>query len=172
MTYVIYGARGSGSGIVEAACAELGVAYELRDLDARAGEHRGEAYAAKNPQRKLPALEIDGDEIVTESVAIVLTLDERHRSAALLPPPGSRERAQALRWMVFLATELHPIVEIIDYPERFAGSSASGQRSRRCGQGTFASRSTPAPRRYGPNVSRSVSSTVCATRPEVSTRTS
>lgn len=125
MTYVIYGARGSGSGIVEAACAELGVAYEARDLDARAGEHRGDAYAAKNPQRKLPTLEIDGDEIVTESVAILLTLDERHRDAGLLPPPGSRERAQALRWMMFMATELYPIVEIIDHPERFAGSSAS-----------------------------------------------
>ncbi len=28
MTYVIYGAPGSGSGVVEAACAELGVTYE------------------------------------------------------------------------------------------------------------------------------------------------
>jgi GST-like protein len=122
MTYVIYGARGSGSGIVEAACAELGVAYELRDLDARAGEHRGAAYAALNPQRKLPTLEVDG-EILTETVAIVLTLDERHRDAGLLPPPGSKARAQALRWMLFLATELYPIVEIIDHPERFSPSA-------------------------------------------------
>lgn len=125
MAYVIYGARGSGSGIVEAACAELGVAYELRDLDARAGEHRGDAYAARNPQRKLPTLEVEDGEVITESVAIVLTLDERHREAGLLPPPGSKERAQALRWMMFAATELYPIVEIIDYPERFAGASAS-----------------------------------------------
>lgn len=123
MAYVIYGARGSGSGIVEAACAELGVAYELRDLDARAGEHRGDAYAARNPQRKLPTLEVEDGEVITESVAIVLTLDERHREAGLLPPPGSKERAQALRWMMFAATELYPLVEIIDYPERFAGAS-------------------------------------------------
>jgi GST-like protein len=125
MTYVIHGARGSGSTIIEAACAELGVAYEVRDLDLRAEGQRGAAYAALNPQRKLPTLELDG-EIITESVAILLTLDERHRDAGLLPPPGSRDRARALRWMLFAATELYPIVEIIDYPERFA--PAAGER--------------------------------------------
>lgn len=131
MTYAIYGAPGSGSGIVEAACAELGVVYEVRDLDARAGEHRGDAYAARNPQRKLPTLEVEGGEVITESVAILLTLDERHREAGLLPPPGSRERAQALRWMMFLATELYPIVEIIDHPERFVGAGAGSGSSER-----------------------------------------
>jgi glutathione S-transferase len=120
--YIIHGAPGSGSGIVEAACAEIGVDYEVRDLDARNDEHRAEAYAALNPHRKIPTLEVDDGEIITESVAIVLTLDERHRDAGLLPPAGSKERAQALRWMLFLATEMYPLVEMIDYPERFAGS--------------------------------------------------
>src|SRR5258705_13896972 len=122
MVYIIHGARGSGSSIVEAACAEIGADYEVRDLNVRAEEQQGDEYAALNPQRKLPTLEVDGSEIITESVAILLTLDERHRDAGLLPPPGSRQRAQALRWMLFLATELYPIVEIIDYPERFAPS--------------------------------------------------
>lgn len=132
MTYLIYGARGSGSSIVEAACAEIGADYRVRDLDARAGEHRGEAYAALNPQRKMPTLEVEGGEIITESVAILIALDERHRGAGLLPPPGSRARAQALRWMLFLATELYPIVEIMDHPERFApeGPGAEAVRER------------------------------------------
>jgi len=104
---------------VEAACAELGVDYETRDLDAREGEHRGAAYAAITPHRKMPALEIDG-EVITETVAIVITLDERH--GGLLPPAGSAERAQALRWMCFLASEVYPLVEMIDHPERFSDS--------------------------------------------------
>lgn len=116
MTYIIHGAPGSGSCIVEAACAEIGVDYEVRDLDARGNEHRGEAYAALNPQRKMPTLEVAGGEIITESAAIVLTLDERHRDAGLLPRP---------RWMLVFATELYPVVEIMDYPERFTPSSAS-----------------------------------------------
>jgi glutathione S-transferase len=130
MTYIIHGARGSGSSIVEAACAEIGADYELRDLDVRNEQQRGDAYAALNPQRKLPTLVVDGSEIITESVAILLTLDERHRDAGLLPPPGSRQRAQALRWMLFVATELYPIIEIIDYPERFA-PSAEGKEAMR-----------------------------------------
>lgn len=132
MTYIIHGAPGSGSGIVEAACAELGVAYEARDLDARGDEHRGERYAALNPHRKMPALETPDGEIITESAAILVTLDERHRAAGLLPPPASKERAQALRWMLFLATELYPLVEMIDYPERFApsGDAALALRGR------------------------------------------
>lgn len=121
MRYVIWGAPGSGSGIVEAACAELGVEYEARDLDARNDEQRGEVYGALNPHRKMPTLEV-GAEVITESVAILLTLDERHPEGRLFPPPGSPERAQALRWMLFLATEIYPLVEWDDYPERFTGS--------------------------------------------------
>jgi glutathione S-transferase len=128
--YVIHGAPGSGSGIVEAACAEIGVEYEVRDLDARNDEHRGDAYGAINPHRKMPTLEAEDGEIITESVAILLALDERHRDAGLLPPPGSKERAQALRWMLFLATELYPMVELIDYPERFAPSADGAEALR------------------------------------------
>ena len=132
MTYIIYGAPGSGSGIVEAACAEIGADYALRDLDARNDEHRSEAYAAVNPHRKMPALETEDGEVITESVAILLTLDERHRDAQLFPPPGSKDRAQALRWMLFLATELYPLVEMSDYPERFSvpGSAMQTLRAR------------------------------------------
>ena len=129
-TYIIHGAPGSGSGIVEAACAELGVPYEARDLDARNDAHRTEGYARLNPHRKMPTLETEDGEVITESVAILLTLDERHPEAGLLPPRGSRDRAQALRWMLFLATELYPLVEMIDYPERFTDSEATAHTLR------------------------------------------
>jgi glutathione S-transferase len=128
MKYIIHGAPGSGSGIVEAACAEIGVEYEVRDLDARNDEHRGAAYMAINPHRKMPTLEVEDGEIITESVAILLTLDERYRDAGLMPPPASKDRAQALRWMVFMATEMYPLVEMMDYPERFA-ASADGEKA-------------------------------------------
>jgi glutathione S-transferase len=121
-------------------CAEIGVEYEVRDLDARNDEHRSEAYAAINPHCKMPTLEVEGGEIITESVAILLTLDERHRDAGLLPPPGSKERAQALRWMLFLATEMYPIVEIIDYPERFARSADGAEAIRERAEGLLRQR--------------------------------
>jgi glutathione S-transferase len=130
MSYIIYGAPGSGSGIIEAACAEIGVEYEVHDLDARNDEHRGDAYAAINPHRKMPTLETENGEIIAESVAILLTLDERHREAGLFPPPGSKDRAQSLQWMVFMATEMYPLVEMMDYPERFAASPDGEQAIR------------------------------------------
>ncbi|NVB41948.1 glutathione S-transferase family protein [Pseudenhygromyxa sp. WMMC2535] len=127
MSYVIYGARGSGSAIVELACAAIGVEYELRDLDMRGKEQRSDGYTAINPRQKIPTLALDAGEYITESMAIVITLDERHREAGLLPAPGSKARAQALRWMAVMATEVYPIVEIIDYPQRFLPADAASE---------------------------------------------
>lgn len=125
MTYVLYGARGSGSCAVECALAEIGAEYELREIDLRTDQQRGPEYEAVNPQRKVPALIPEDGETLTESAAILLTLEERHPGACLLPPSGSPARARALRWLLFLATEIYPIVEINDYPERF--TPAPGQ---------------------------------------------
>ena len=120
MTYVLHGARGSGSCAVECVLAEIGADYELRELSLRGDEQQGEEYAAVNPHRKVPSLVIDDGPPLTESVAILLTLDDRHPETALLPAKGTPARAQALRWLLFAATEIYPIVEINDYPERFA----------------------------------------------------
>ena len=120
LPYVLYGSRRSGSLTVELALAEIGADYEVRDVDLSADAQREASYAAVNPQRKIPALITPAGETLTESVAILLTLDERHPESGLLPRTGSTERAQALRWLLFVATELYPLIEINDYPERFA----------------------------------------------------
>lgn len=126
MPYIVHGAPGSGSGIVEAVCAELGVDYLTHNLDARNNEHRHAAYGALNPHHKMPTLELPDGEVLTESAAIVLTLDERHRESGILPRPGSKARAQALRWLVFCVSELYPVIELIDYPQRFTEAGGIG----------------------------------------------
>ncbi|MDE1940194.1 MAG: glutathione S-transferase family protein, partial [Alphaproteobacteria bacterium] len=65
--------------------------------------------------------------IVTETAALLLTVAERHPQAALLPPPATAERAQALRWIAFMASEIYPMVEIADYPERFVPAGAEAE---------------------------------------------
>ncbi len=120
MGYVLYGAHGSGSALVEAALTEIGVEYEFNRIDAKNAVHRKPEYAAVNPHRKMPTLVTPNGGTLTESAAIVLTLDERHRDAALLPPPASPERAVTLRWMIFVVAELYPLVEFLDYPERLS----------------------------------------------------
>ena len=120
MGYILYGARGAGSLSVEAALAETGVAFEIVDLDFRSNEQLSPAHRARNPTGKVPALVLPSGEMLTESLAILLTIAERHPEAKLLPHAGSDARAQTLRWMAFLGTEVYPMIEIEDYPERFA----------------------------------------------------
>ena len=130
MRYQLFGSNGSGSGIVELALAEIGAAHELHEVTLETAQQRSSDYARLNPQRKLPTLITPEGETLTESSAIVLVLDERHPEAKLLPALGTPARAQALRWLAFLAAEMYPIIEICDYPERFApdASAALGVR--------------------------------------------
>ncbi len=118
MSYVLYGDRRSGSAAVELALAEIGAEVELRATSLDESVQRSDAYKAVNSQRKLPTLLTPEGDTLTESAAILIVLDERHPEAGLLPRSGSK-RAQALRWLLFIATELYPLIEIIDYPERF-----------------------------------------------------
>lgn len=119
MTYTIYGAKGSSNFAVEAALAEAGADYDFVNVSLDDNEQRSESFAAINPTRKIPALKLPSGEIVTESAAILLTIADRYPKANLLPPKGSGARALAFRWLAFFASEVYPIVEIVDYPERF-----------------------------------------------------
>src|SRR5438477_12498114 len=83
---------------------ELEVEFELVDVDVPGGEHRRPEFLALNPAGKLPVL-VDGDFVLTESVAIVLYLAEKYPQKGLLPS-GLRERAEVYRWLLFSATEL------------------------------------------------------------------
>jgi glutathione S-transferase len=120
MTYVLYGDKGSGAFCVEAALAEAGAPYEFQTVSLDKNEQKSPAFLAINPSGKIPALKLPSCEIVTETAALLLTVAERHPEAALLPPAGAPTRAQALRWIAFMASEIYPMVEIADYPERFA----------------------------------------------------
>lgn len=99
---------------------ELGVAFETVTVDLRVGEHRTDWFLTINPAGKVPVL-VDGDVIVTESVAIVLYLAEKYPDQRLIPA-DLRQRAQLFRWLLFMATELEqPLWRIVRhtrlYPE-------------------------------------------------------
>ena len=120
MSYILYGDKGSGAFCVEAALAEAGASYEFRTVSLDRNEQKAPAFLAINLSGKLPALKLPSGEIITETAALLLVVAERHSQAALLPPVGAPERAQALRWIAFMASEIYPMVEIYDYPARFA----------------------------------------------------
>ena len=83
---------------------ELEVPFDAVTVDLVAGEHRRPEFLRVNPAGKLPTL-VDGDAVVTESVAIVMYLAEKYPEKGFLPA-NLRDRAQAYRWLLFAATEL------------------------------------------------------------------
>jgi len=130
MSYTLYGDYGSGAFSAEAALAEAGAPYAFELVSLEKSEQKTPQFLAINPSGKMPALRLPGGAIVTESAAILLTLADHFPPARLLPPQGGVGRAQAYRWLAFMAGEIYPIVEIVDYPERFvaAGEAAEALR--------------------------------------------
>lgn len=83
---------------------ELGVEFESVSVNLQAREHLRPEFLRLNPAARLPVL-VDGDQVLTESAAIVLYLAEKYPEGKLLPARLS-DRAQAYRWLLFTVTEL------------------------------------------------------------------
>lgn len=83
---------------------ELGVQFEAVTVNLPAGEATTPEFLRLNPAAKLPVL-VDGEQVLTESAAIVLYLAEKYPEGRLLPTDLA-QRAQAYRWLLFTVTEL------------------------------------------------------------------
>ncbi len=84
-----------------------GLAYETVAVDLRTEQHLGAAYQALNPQRLVPALQLD-DRVMIQSPAIIEWLEERHPAPPLLPADADgRARVRALAAIV--GCDIHPV---------------------------------------------------------------
>ena len=85
-----------------------GLDFDIVPVDLRAGDQHGEAYRARNPQGLAPALETEGGDLLTQSLAILEWLEETHPSPPLLPPDAlGRARVRAMAAIV--ACDIHPL---------------------------------------------------------------
>jgi glutathione S-transferase len=99
---------------------EMGIPFESEEVRLTAGEHRTPEFLALNPAGKIPVL-VDGEQVLTESVAIVLYLADKFPEKGLFPTE-LRQRGEAYRWLLFAATDLEqPLSRIArntqGYPE-------------------------------------------------------
>ncbi len=85
-----------------------GLAYDYAPVNLLAGEQRGEAYRALNPQALTPALETEDGRVLTQSLAILEWLEEVHPVPPLLPA-DAYERAAARAMMGIVACDIHPL---------------------------------------------------------------
>jgi len=101
------------------ALVEKDVAYELRNVDIMAGEHRQPAHLAQHPFGKVPVLEHEGFSLY-ETCAILRYIDEAFPGPRLQPgDPRSRARmTQAIA--VIDAYAYAPIVQQIVIPRFLA----------------------------------------------------
>jgi glutathione S-transferase len=113
---------GSAAMAPHTALAEIGCDYELVRVGFDDPAEATEEYRRLNPWGRVPTLE-EGDFVLTESAAILLYLAERFPEARLLPPAATRERADTVRWLMYLTNTLQPAFLRFFYPERY-GSDA------------------------------------------------
>jgi len=88
----------SGNGYkVRLLLAQLGIPFELVELDIVAGETRTPAFLSKNPNGRIPTLEIEPGVFLPESNAILYFLAD----GTPFFPRQRLERARVLQWMCF-----------------------------------------------------------------------
>lgn len=95
-----------------------GLTAERRYIHLRKGEQRSAQYLDTNPLGLVPTLVV-GDRRLTQSLAIIEYLDEKHPLPPLLPP-GHEDRAWVRSIALAIACEIHPLdnLRVLQYLER------------------------------------------------------
>lgn len=117
---------------VHIALHEVGVPFETKVWAMTQGT-RSPEYLALNPAGKVPALVVDGT-LLTEVAGGLFYLAKRYPEAKLLPANDPMTEAQAVSWMSFLASTVHParakgmeaLAEAWTLAEKKLGDSAKG----------------------------------------------
>ncbi len=86
----------------------LGRPFERVHLDILEGETRSPAFVAKNPNHRVPTLELGDGRVLAESNAILFYLAE----GTPFLPSGAWERAQVLQWMFFEQYSHEPFIAV------------------------------------------------------------
>lgn len=105
---ILYGYyRSSAAYRVRIALNLKGLRAEHRFVHLRRGEQHAPGYLELNPQAIVPTLVV-GERCLTQSLAIVEYLEERHPLPPLLPP-GAEDRAWVRALALAIACDIHPI---------------------------------------------------------------
>jgi len=105
--YTLYNFPGAGGVAVEAAMTDTGIPFQLINVELESDGAETGWFHELNPRGQVPALRLPDGSIITESAAMLIHLADAHPEANLAPPPGSPERAQMLRWLLFFAVNVY-----------------------------------------------------------------
>ena len=144
-TYRLFHSPGACSLAPHIVLEELGVPYEPVRVVIAEGANSKPEYLSVNPRGRVPALWISdeaGERVLTEAMAILVYVAQRHPQPALLPadPEGF---VRALEWMGWLGSTMHQAgVRTVFRPERFtidaSGAPAIAAKGREAIRSGFA----------------------------------
>ena len=117
--FKLYINRGSGSACVEAALSELQLPFERVPVNYTDEGIDDPEFALINPRNQIPALVFDDGTCLTETLAILNYLADRHPESGLAPAPGSLARARLDRWMSFTLANIYEGELRKNYPQRY-----------------------------------------------------
>jgi glutathione S-transferase len=110
--YTLYDYLPSGNGYkVRLVCKRLGIAYRLEQMDITSGATRTPQFLAKNPNGRIPLLEVPGRGYLSESHAIINFLAD----GSNLVPTDAWQRALIDQWMCFEQYHLEPNIGTARY---------------------------------------------------------
>ena len=112
---------------VRIALALKGLPFDYAAVNLRAGDQRQDDYRQLSPAGIVPVL-VDGDTVLTQSLAIIDYLEACHPEPALFPA-NPLLRARALEIAQTIACEIHPInnIRVLKY---LGGTLALGEDER------------------------------------------
>ena len=100
-----YHSPGACSQGVHIALHEAGMKFDLVKVDLKTHKlEDGRSYLDVNPKGYVPALQFDDGEVLTENVAILSFIADRHPALAA---PGDLGRHRVLEMLAFFAAEIH-----------------------------------------------------------------
>ena len=111
---------------------EAGAQFEIRPINLGKKEQMSEEYLKINPKHRVPVLVIDGEPL-TENVAILLWIDANFPDANLLPKQAM-QRAQAVSFLAWCASSIHPALTPNALPQRFCNLPNTADNVKECAQ--------------------------------------
>ena len=91
------------------------------------GRQTDPSYLAVNPLGRVPALVTPTHGTITEAPVVLSYIADIAPASGLLPAVGTRKRYEALQWMAYLSTTLHPALGRFWRAARFCDDSSCEQ---------------------------------------------
>ena len=118
MSLKLYFSPGACSFVPHVMLQLSGSDYEPALVKLHKGEHNSDEYKAINPRSQFPVL-LDGDQVITQILAIILYLDQKFPEAKFLPT-APVPRAKAIEALAWMNNTVHPTFTHIFLPHKFS----------------------------------------------------